>query len=67
MMQTDLVLLRRPEVERMSGLRAATIHRHRRANQFPQPIKYPSGIVRWVKDDVERHVRGLAWREQEVL
>ena len=67
MMQRDLVLLRRTEVERMSGLRAATIYRHRRANQFPQPIKYPAGMVRWVKDAVERQLRGLPWREQEVL
>ncbi len=54
-------LLRRREVEALTGLSRATIYRLKQRGQFPRPVRIgadsPNGAVRWCADDIE------AWLE----
>lgn len=53
-------ILRRPEVERRTGLARSTIYAAIAAGSFPAPIKLSTRSVGWVEDDV------IAWLEARV-
>lgn len=46
-------MLRRTEVQRMTGLSCAGIYKMMRANRFPEPIKVTSRAVRWPKSEID--------------
>ena len=45
-------LLRRPEVEKRSGLATATIYRQMREGTFPKPVKVGKRAVRWYESEI---------------
>ena len=55
-------ILRLPEVLERTGLRRSTLHRRRRAGEFPLPVKLGgtgSRAVGWFEDDVDAWMDGL--------
>ena len=46
-------VLRRREVEALTGLSRATIYRHLRAGTFPRPIRLTDRLVGWLERDIE--------------
>lgn len=64
--ELDLVLdrlLRRPEVEAITGLSCSTIYRLMDGGGFPRPRKIgagPTGAVAWRLRDIERWIENLA-------
>ncbi|NRP25269.1 hypothetical protein XMM379_001964 [Aliiroseovarius sp. xm-m-379] len=50
-------LLRRPEVEALTGLSRSTIYGWMANGQFPQPVKLGSRLVAWRASDL------IAWIE----
>lgn len=48
-------ILRRPEVERITGLSRSTIYRLIGKNEFPKPVRLSSNAVGWRSEDI------LAW------
>ncbi|MBR2656318.1 MAG: AlpA family phage regulatory protein [Loktanella sp.] len=46
-------VLRRKEVEEITGLSRATIYRHVRSGGFPPPIQLTERLVGWLAADVE--------------
>jgi prophage regulatory protein len=58
-------LLRRPEVERLTGLSRSCIYKRMAskeagANSFPKPIPLGGRLVAWRSDDIE------AWIQQRI-
>jgi prophage regulatory protein len=49
--------LRRPEVERKTGLKRSAIYKKMRAGEFPLPIGLGTKAVAWIEAEVE------AWLE----
>lgn len=50
------VILRRPDVEELVGLRRSQLYAMIQRGEFPKPIKLghgPNGAVGWVKNEVE--------------
>ena len=45
-------LLRRREVERITGMSRASIYRLMQRGEFPRPVKVGSTAVRWKKSDI---------------
>ena len=45
-------LIRRPEVEELTGLSKSTIYAWMRQGLFPQPVKVGPHAVRWYLDEV---------------
>jgi prophage regulatory protein len=45
-------LLRRKEVEKLSGLSRASLYRLMRAGKFPRPLSIGTGSVRWKNSDI---------------
>lgn len=54
--QSDF-LLRRKEVEKLSGLSRASIYRHIQSGKFPAPVAIGTGSVRWRQSDI------TAWQQ----
>ena len=55
-------MLRRSEVERMTGLSCSSIYRMMRAKKFPKPLKLspgPRGGVRWRKSEIVAYLEDL--------
>ena len=50
-------LLRRPEVEAVTGLSRSTLYQWMKDGQFPQPVKLGTRLVAWRESDV------TAWLE----
>lgn len=50
-------LLRRPEVESVTGLSRSTLHDWMKRGEFPQPVKLGTRLVAWRESDVN------AWLE----
>ena len=56
-------LLRRPEVESITGLSCSTIYRLMDRGDFPRPLKIgagPTGIVAWRLRAIEQWIENLA-------
>lgn len=49
--QSDF-LLRRKEVEKLSGLSRASLYRHVKSGKFPAPVAIGTGSVRWKQSDI---------------
>jgi len=47
-------LIRKPELEKITGLSHSTIWRLEKAGRFPQRIKLPVNAVAWRLDEVEK-------------
>ncbi|TYB83598.1 AlpA family transcriptional regulator [Oceaniovalibus sp. ACAM 378] len=47
-------ILRRKEVEHITGLSRSTIHRHIRSGDFPIPIKLTARLVGWRQSELQR-------------
>ena len=56
---TGLRLLRRPEVERLTGLSRASIYARMAAGTFPCPVRLGSNSVAWRLHDVENWIEAL--------
>ena len=54
-------LLRRREVEDITGLSRSTIYRMVKTGQFPQPVRVGPKVVRWRLSDI------IAWMESRPL
>ena len=50
-------LLRRPEVEEITGLSRASIYRLMRSGDFPLPVKVSSTAVRWKESDIHAWIQ----------
>lgn len=57
MMQTDIKLLRRSEVEARCGIGRSTIYDWMKRGHFPNPVKLGSRLVAWRESDI------VAWLE----
>lgn len=49
---TDLILLRRPEVERLTGLRKSSIYYLMAEGLFPRPVRIGRRAVAWRKSEL---------------
>lgn len=47
------MIVRRPEVERMTGLSRASIYRMMSAGEFPSPIRLGTRAIGWRVADIE--------------
>ena len=58
MQQTNTIrpLLRRREVERITGLGCSTIYKLMRAGQFPLPLRIGAQAVRWKPDEIDAYL-----------
>ena len=54
-------LLRRREVERITGMSRASIYRLMQGDEFPRPVKVGSAAVRWKESDI------AAWIESRPI
>ena len=54
-------LLRRPEVERVTGLARSSIYRLMQSGDFPRPVKVGPAAVRWRESDI------AAWLESRPI
>ncbi len=50
--QYPSTLLRRPQVESMTGLKRSSIYALMKCGQFPHPVKLSARAVAWRSDDV---------------
>lgn len=53
-------MLRRPEVERKTGLKKSTLYELMGKNLFPRPIKIGARAVCWLEGEID------AWIQQQV-
>ena len=58
-MQKGDKLLRRREVEELTGLSCTALYRHMRAGTFPLPIKLGAGAVHWPESEIFAHLASL--------
>ncbi|MBS98270.1 MAG: AlpA family transcriptional regulator [Oceanospirillaceae bacterium] len=49
-------LLRRPEVQRMTGLSRSTIYRLISEDQFPPPVSLGGNSVAWIEHELEQWI-----------
>ena len=49
-------LIRRQEVEEMTGLSRSTIYRHKKEGMFPEPVRIGPRAVRWRHSDIIAHI-----------
>ena len=50
-------MLRRREVEALTGLSRSTIYEWIRASRFPRPIVLGARMVRWQQQDIEQWIK----------
>ena len=53
----NTALLRLPEVEKITGLKRATIYRHASEGRFPKQIKLTNSSSAWIASEVEEWVQ----------
>ena len=49
----DIAMLRRKQVERITGLSRSSIYCMMEKNEFPRPIKLSERSVAWVYDEIQ--------------
>lgn len=54
------VILRRPEVERFTGLKTSSLYERIAAGTFPRPVRIHSRAVGWLSSEI------AAWQRQLV-
>jgi prophage regulatory protein len=52
--------LRRPEVERVTGLGRSTIYDKMASGEFPKPVPLSGGCVGWLESEI------AAWQEKRI-
>ena len=52
-------LIRRQEVEEMTGLSRSTIYRYLKAGRFPRPVRIGRRAVRWRHSVVVAHIESM--------
>jgi len=61
----EVKIIRRKEVERITGLSKASIYRKMRTGAFPLPLKLGARAVAWRADEIhewiENRPRALGW------
>ena len=61
----EIRILRRQEVERITGLSKASIYRKMRTGKFPLPLKLGARAVAWRADEIHEWIasrpRALGW------
>jgi len=57
--QSERMLLRREEVEEMTGLSRSTIYREIKADRFPKPVRTAVRAVSWRRTDIENWISSL--------
>ena len=50
-------LLRRPQVESMTGLKRSSIYALMKCGEFPHPVKLSARAVAWRSDDINAWIR----------
>ena len=58
-------LLRRREVEEVTGMSRSTIYRKMDVGLFPRPVKIGPSAVRWKESDIETWLESLPDAESE--
>jgi prophage regulatory protein len=53
-------ILRRPAVERTTGLKRSSIYSEMAAGRFPLPIKLGKHAVGWIEEEI------LKWKQQRI-
>lgn len=56
-------LLRRPEVESLTGLSRSTLYDWMKKGDFPQPIKLGARLVAWRESDISKWLESREVRE----
>ena len=56
-------IMRRPEVEQVSGLRRSTLYAWIAAGQFPAPVRLGARLVGWRLSDVQKWIDARAPKE----
>jgi prophage regulatory protein len=59
-MPKEFNVLRRPEVENVTGLRRSSIYEEMAAGRFPLPIKIGRRAVGWIEGEI------IAWKERRL-
>ena len=59
-------LLRRREVERVTGLARSTIYRYMREGDFPRPVRVGPAAVRWRQSDLVRWLESRSVARSEL-
>ncbi len=57
--QSERLLLRRDEVEELTGLSRSTIYREIKAGRFPKQVRTAARAVSWRKTDIDDWVASL--------
>ena len=52
----ETLLMRRPEVERLLGVRRTTIYKWLAAGIFPEPIRLGPRVVAWRREDIVKWI-----------
>ena len=52
-------LLKRPEVEAVTGMSRAAIYKQMRVGAFPRPVRISPGAVAWRESEVQEWIGGL--------
>ena len=60
MVQAVQAILRRPQVERLTGLRRSSLYALVQAGKFPRPIKLSEKAVGWLELEI------IDWQQQRV-
>lgn len=56
----SVVFLKRPEIEKRTGLKRSTIYEKIKAGTFPKPVKLGARAVAWPEAEVD------AWMEERI-
>jgi prophage regulatory protein len=59
-------MMRRPEVESVTGLSCSTIYEWMSKGKFPLPVALGSKAVAWRKSDVDAWIESLETKSREV-
>lgn len=57
---SKMVFMRRPEVERVTGLSTSTLYDLMARQKFPKPVPITKGRVAWVEDEI------IAWQKAKI-
>lgn len=65
MVDMERRLLRRAEVETITGLSRSAIYDRLTTGEFPSPVKLGRGVVRWRSDELDAWIDGLPKAESD--
>ena len=58
--------LRRPEVERLTGLTCSTLYEQMQRGTFPRPINISRRLMVWLEDDIARWQASMIAANKEI-